>query len=150
MVQRNKIKGLNWYSAVREKLDDPQYSGYFVKVSSLLNNRFHVKLIQTSFKFKNYKGKASNNSYHVPACDFYGTKESPAKCSQFYHDQEQSPTRLGAGAAYCQPSCAHDSKGHNTNRSCINTCDEQCDCGPVNPCGEYTFGEHMSDGQRAL
>ena len=60
-VYRNKIKGLNWYSSVREKLDDPQYDGWFVK-------------------FKDYKGTsptdpASNNSYHVPACDWYGTSD---------------------------------------------------------------------------
>ena len=125
-VYRNKIKALNWYSSVRKKLDDPRFAGYFVK-------------------FRDYKGRSSNNSYHVPACDFYGTKESPPKCSGFYHDQTQSPTRLGAGkqfspgAAYCNPACFHDAKGHKKNVSCINTCEAQCDCGTVNPCGEYTF-----------
>lgn len=28
---RNTIKALNWYSSVREKLDDPKYSSWFVK-----------------------------------------------------------------------------------------------------------------------
>eukprot|EP01079_Euglenida_sp_SAG-EU17-18_P002446 gene2447-3216_t len=38
-VYRNKIKALNWYGSVREKLDDPAYAGWFVR-------------------FKDYKGKA--------------------------------------------------------------------------------------------
>lgn len=50
-VYRNTIKALNWYSSVREKLDDPAYAGWFVK-------------------FKDYKGPQSNGSYHVPACDW--------------------------------------------------------------------------------
>ena len=49
-VYRNKIKGLNWYRSVRDKLDDPRYAGWFVK-------------------FRNYTGRASNTSYAVPACD---------------------------------------------------------------------------------
>ena len=71
-VYRNTIKALNWYSSVREKLDDPAYSGWFVK-------------------FKGYKGRSSNNSYHVPACDWYGNATHPPKCSGFYHDQAQTP-----------------------------------------------------------
>eukprot|EP01051_Picozoa_sp_SAG22_P024458 SAG22_NODE_6789_length_811_cov_1.164326_1_plen_97_part_10 len=67
-VYRNKIKGLNWYTAVREKLDDPQFSGWFVR-------------------FKDYQGHQSNNSYHVPACDWYGNATHPPKCSGFYHDE---------------------------------------------------------------
>jgi hypothetical protein len=50
-VYRNTIKALNWFSSVREKLDDPQYSGWFVKL-------------------KDYAGPSSNSSYHVPACDW--------------------------------------------------------------------------------
>ena len=46
-VYRNSIRALNFYSSVREKLDDPEYSGYFVR-------------------FKDYK-TASNGSYSVPA-----------------------------------------------------------------------------------
>lgn len=98
------IRALNWYSSVREKLDDPAYSGWFVK-------------------FKDYKGPSSNGSYHVPACDWYGTSDHPPKCSGFYHDQAQSPNHAGGGSAY------------KVDGECI----EQCDCGPVNPCGEYTF-----------
>ena len=91
-VYRNSIKALNWFGEVREKLDDPAYSGWFIK-------------------FKDYRGPASNHSYApaVPACTF-------EKCSQFYHDQEQTP--------------AHP----HGDGSCV----EECDCG-VNPCGEYIF-----------
>ena len=39
----NTIKALNWYGSVREKLDDPKYASWFIK-------------------FKDYKGKESNNS----------------------------------------------------------------------------------------
>ena len=30
-VYRNSIKALNWFTDVREKLDDPAYSGWFIK-----------------------------------------------------------------------------------------------------------------------
>ena len=76
-VYRNKIKGLNWFTAVREKLDDPQYAGWFVR-------------------FKHYQGQQSNNSYAVPACDWYGNATHPPKCSGFYHDQTQTPEHPGA------------------------------------------------------
>lgn len=109
-VYRNKIKALNWIGQVREKLDDPQYAGWFVR-------------------FKDYRARASNNSYHTPACDWYGdAKSGPPKCSGFYHDQGQSPTHRDAGPAYCRPSVNGD-----------NVCVDQCDCGATNPCGEYTF-----------
>lgn len=42
----------------------------------------------------------------------------------------QSPTKIGAGPAYCQPS---------HGKVPDNVCREQCDCGATNPCGEYTF-----------
>ena len=65
-VYRNLVKALNWFGSVREKLDDPAYSGFFLKFDPTL------------------KGK-----YHVPPCD---ESYSPPKCSVFYHDQE---SRLG-------------------------------------------------------
>lgn len=101
---RNTIKALNWYGSVRQKLDDPRYASWFIK-------------------FKDYKGPESNNSYHVPACDWYGTEGSPPKCSGFYHDQDQTPEHPGGGEPY----------------PVDGACKEQCDCGPVNPCGEYIF-----------
>ena len=99
---RNTIKALNWHRSVREKLDDPKYASWFIK-------------------FKDYKGPQSNNSYHVPACDW--APPNP-KCSGFYHDQEQTPEHPGANP-----------KVYPVDGACA----EQCDCGPVNPCGEYIF-----------
>ncbi len=109
-VYRNKIKGLNWFKSVREKLDDPQYAGWFVK-------------------FKDYKGPQSNNSYHPPACDWYGNASHPPKCSGFYHDQGQTPNHPGASRS------VYPVDGE---------CDFQCNCGPINPCGEYTF-DHRNE-----
>ena len=46
---------------MREKLDDPAYADWFVPFNS------------------SYHGRASNNSFHVPACDWYGdAKSGPA------------------------------------------------------------------------
>ena len=44
---RNTIKALNWIGQVREKLDDPAHSGWFVR-------------------FRDYKGPASNHSCATP------------------------------------------------------------------------------------
>ena len=109
-VYRNKVKALNWFTSVREKLDDPQYAGWFVT-------------------FKHYKGRESNNSYHVPACDWYGNTSQPPKCSGFYHDQGQTPNHPGANQSVYHVDGA---------------CTFQCNCGPVNPCGEYTF-DHRNE-----
>ena len=63
-VYRNLVKALPWFTSVREKLDDPQYAGFFLKFSP-----------------------TKNGSYHVPDC----APEDPTKCSEFYHDQLQTP-----------------------------------------------------------
>jgi len=91
-VYRNAIKALNWFTSIREKLDDPQYAGWFIK-------------------FKDYKGPSSNHSYakNVPACTY-------DKCSEFYHDQKQTPEYPHGDG----------------------TCHQECDCG-LKPCGEYVF-----------
>lgn len=89
-VYRNLVKALNWFGSVREKLDDPAYSGFFLKFDPKRKGR-----------------------YHVPPCD---TNYSPPKCSEFYHDQEQSP-------------------GHPKGDG---SCKDNCDCGK-NPCGEYLW-----------
>ena len=56
-IYRNTIKALNWFTSVRDKLDDADYADWFVP-------------------FANYSGPQSNGSYHVPACTF-------EKCSGF-------------------------------------------------------------------
>lgn len=62
-VYRNLVKALPWYTAVRQKLDDPAYSGWFLKFD------------------------ASAAKYNVPSC----ATENQSKCSIFYHDQGQTP-----------------------------------------------------------
>lgn len=62
-VYRNLVKALPWFASVREKLDDPAYSGWFLRFD------------------------ASTSTYHVPAC----AAENSSKCSLYYHDQGQTP-----------------------------------------------------------
>jgi len=108
---RNTIKALNWYSSVREKLDDPKYASWFIKFKGFADT-----------PYPGGQGKAVNNSFHVPACDWYDNGTAP-RCSGFYHDQEQTPEHPGGGSPY------------RVDGDCIT----QCDCGPVNPCAEYIF-----------
>ena len=63
-VYRNLVKALPWFTSVREKLDDPAYSGFFLRFKP--------------------SGFFPDGSYHVPAC-------TGSKCSIFYHDQDQTP-----------------------------------------------------------
>ena len=60
-VYRNLVKALPWYTSVREKLEDPAYSGWFLK-------------------FKD----GVDGSYSVDPCTY-------DKCSELYHDQDQTP-----------------------------------------------------------
>ena len=116
---RNSIRALNFMFDVRTTLDDPKYASWYAT-------------------FKNYRGRSSNGSYHVPACDWFGdAKSGPPKCSGFYHDQEQAPEHPGLGGwpAY-----------HWRNQT-DDVCTEQCDCGPTNPCGNYIF-DHRGKGFR--
>ena len=73
-VYRNTIKALNWFSSVREKLDDPRYASWFVKFDG--------------FSDAPYPGggasRPKNGSYHVPVCDWYDNGTKP-RCSGFYH-----------------------------------------------------------------
>ena len=108
---RNTIKALNWYSSVREKLDDPAYASWFSKFRGFSNN-----------PYPGGQGLAQNNSFHVPACDWYDNGTAP-RCSGFYHDQLQTPEHPGGGAPY------------PVDGECLT----QCDCGATNPCGEYIF-----------
>jgi len=109
---RNTIKALNWYTSVREKLDDPAYSSWFIKFKGF-----------GDAPYPGGKGLQQNGSYHVPVCDWYNNGTHAPRCSGFYHDQEQTPEHPGGGKAY------------PVDGACIT----QCDCGPVNPCGEYIF-----------
>jgi len=79
---RNSIKALNWYSSVRTKLDDPKYSSWFAKFKGFDDSVYPGGM-----------GKESNGTLHVPTCDWFGTDALPAKCSGFYHDEEQTPAK---------------------------------------------------------
>ena len=61
-VHRNIVKALPWFSSVREILDDPAYSGFFLKFDTDVDTA-------------------------VPRC----AAENATKCSLFYHDQMQTP-----------------------------------------------------------
>jgi hypothetical protein len=61
-VYRNLVKALPWFSSVREKLDDPAYSGWFLK----------------------YRDGGKGKNYSSNPC-------TGRKCSVYYHDQDQTP-----------------------------------------------------------
>eukprot|EP01114_Cavostelium_apophysatum_P018996 TRINITY_DN5990_c0_g1_i2.p1 TRINITY_DN5990_c0_g1~~TRINITY_DN5990_c0_g1_i2.p1 ORF type:complete len:447 (-),score=72.88 TRINITY_DN5990_c0_g1_i2:49-1389(-) len=95
-VYRNLVKALPWFSSVRKIIDDPAYEGFFLRFD---------KSVPVS-------------KLHVPPCT---TQNNVTKCSNFYHDQEQTPN-------VPTPS----------NPNPDGACDLYCDCGSV-PCGEYLF-----------
>ena len=97
-VYRNIVKALPWFRTVREKLNDERFSGFFLK-------------------FDNRKNR---QEYHVPAC----AAENKTKCSEFYHDQEQTPQVPTNKLPHPDGSCGLQS---------------YCDCGEHHPCGEYLF-----------
>ncbi len=111
---RNTIKALNWYTKVRVKLDDPQYSSWFIRFANVP---------PSPYPGGPTNGQALNGTFHVPTCDWYNNGTNAPRCSGFYHDQEQTPEHPGGGPAY------------PVDGACLT----QCDCGPVNPCGEYIF-----------
>ena len=67
-IYANLVKALPWLTYVREKLEDPQFSGYFLPFKP--------------------GGAFPNGSWHVPACD---DNYDPPLCSPLYHDQQQTP-----------------------------------------------------------
>jgi hypothetical protein len=82
---RNTIKALNWYTSVREKLDDPAYSSWFVKFQGFSDS-----------PYPGGAGLSVNGTFHVPVCDWYNNGTNAPRCSGFYHDQEQVSTfKLG-------------------------------------------------------
>ena len=95
-VYRNGVKALPWFTSVRVKLNDPAYSQWFMNFSEVVI--------------------ANHSVAHVPVCD---TNYSPARCSDFYHDQEQTPELAGGDGNACAP--------------------PGCDVGPHVPVGEYLF-----------
>jgi len=80
-VYRNVVKALPWFSSVRKILDDPNYSGFFLRFAT---------------------NKSRN--YHVPQCAL----ENSSKCSVFYHDQEQTPQVPTISNPHPDGSCSKD------------------------------------------
>ena len=112
-VYRNGIKALNWFSEQREKLDDPQYAGWFVPFNNYPNG-----------------GSQKNRSYTVNPCTY-------AKCSGLWHDQTQTPEyskKSGASSAPAADAATPVAAPTYDNGHCK----EECDCGRY-PCGEYVF-----------
>lgn len=100
-VYRNLVKALPWYSLVRGKLNDPAYSGFFLKFDD------------------------SKKPFHVPQCD-----SASGRCTEYYHDQTQSP-QSGANCSAC--------------KNCGCCMDGACDVG-TQPCGEYLWN-HANGSQ---
>ena len=96
---RNTIKALNWYSSVREKLDDPKYASWFIKFKGFADSPYPggqskaVDVLNASF------AAGDPGAVHVPPCDWYNNGTAP-RCSGFYHDQEQTPEHPGGGGPY--------------------------------------------------
>ena len=118
-VYRSGIKAINLFAEVREKLDDPAYSGWFVKYNDYPSG-----------------GYSKNHTYFAGPCTYPNGHEGPplqanasGKCSPYYHEQTQVPqhhTKLSGPP-------------HYDNGVCI----DECDCGKL-PCGNYVF-DHRND-----
>ena len=106
-IYRNSVKMLPWFSTVREKLTDAAYAPWFLPFGCTGTAAEEERLLQL--------GAAAPRGppCHVPKCD---NNYSPPRCSNLYHDQEQTPSFPSGGAGVCAA--------------------PGCDCGSV-PCGEY-------------
>lgn len=71
-MYRNVVKALNWFSSVRKLLDDPSYSGFFLRFSGASGPQPAPPV----------------GPFHVPPCT---TQNNVTQCSGYYHDQEQTP-----------------------------------------------------------
>ena len=78
-VYRNVVKALPWFSAVREILKDPAYSGFFLKFDTA----------------------TPKSNYNVKPC----AAENTTKCSTMYHDQLQTPAVPTAAAPNPDGAC---------------------------------------------
>ena len=109
-VYRNLVKALPWITCVREKLEDPAFSGWFLK----------------------YDPAKKSYAPNVPPCDLHRPNKTE-KCSALYHDQRETP-ELRSECAVKTPPPSCDPTAGTTDPTQF--CDEPCDCGKV-PCGEY-------------
>jgi len=76
-VYRNAIKALPWYTTVRDKLNDPAYAKWFLNF-------------------------APGVTPHVPKCD---NNYKPPLCSEYYHDQSQTPEYPHGDGDCSAPAC---------------------------------------------
>lgn len=74
-VYRNLVKALPWFGSVREKLEDPAYSGWFL----------------------HYRTSGGAN-FSSPEC-------TGRKCSRLFHDQDQTPSTDIAADGRCFEEC---------------------------------------------
>ena len=102
-VYRNGVKALPWFASVRVKLNDPAFSRWFLRFSPAV--------------------RANHSAAHVPVCD---PNYQPPRCSDLYHDQQQTPVFPGSGDGN---SCAPPG----------------CDVGPHIPVGEYLFDHRAAN-----
>lgn len=102
-IYRNIVKALPWFSTVRAKLQDPAYSGFFLNFVP--------------------EGFFPNGSYHVPQCD---NNFDPPLCTNYYHDQEQTPGFPSGDGNCSAPGC--DCGWPNPDKGILGV-----------PCGEYLF-----------
>ncbi len=95
-VYRNLVKALPWYSTVRTALADPAKAGFFLK-------------------FK------PGGTPHVPECtNSSSNPPGKAKCSQFYHDQQETPLARGGGAVLDNATGWTIYQGYNGVSGCSN------------------------------
>ena len=112
-VYRNLVWAMPWMEHVREKLDDPAYSGFFLNFDRDKYEEWE----------KLHPNGGNNNSdttpFHVNPCAI----EDPKKCSKYYHDQNQSPAVPTTSHPHVDGAC--DPK-------------HGCNCGTM-PCGGYVW-----------
>ena len=117
-VYRNIVKALPWFSNVREKLEDPQYQGWFLPFKDGTNGTYA-------------HGPGASGNIVGPGGQWHKvTACTPGQgCSDRYHDQWSSPQ------------CNTSTSLPPNHR--FGWCNETCDCGKV-PCGEYVFDHRNS------
>lgn len=85
-VYRSAIKALPWFDVVRAKLEDPEYSGWFVHFADYATGTNH---------------STAGRRYNVNPCD-------ATKCSGLYHEQTQVPAWTDSKKHIVDGDCAHE------------------------------------------
>jgi hypothetical protein len=119
-VYRNLVKALPWLASVREKLEDPNFSGWFLK----------------------FDAASKPHAAVAPMCDEHRPNKTEL-CSELYHDQRQTPQAWDYCAVAkplptCEPGVEKYHPTFDGKPNPTQSCKRSCDCGTV-PCGEYVF-----------